>query len=240
MWSLRPGTSPASEARTLRNGAISQARAVRHTADAALDPFRNGTAVELAGPDAGPTPSLQLDESPALSTQIELSMLMETSGLALTPDQLTAFAEVTSTFQEIRNRYEASIARTTAAEPGSARIEIPLYSAAGDKLRERYFASLAEKLGTGLAASLRTALGAELERMFAGFGVSAQELEFNAPLEHPNAVVVTRTALYWMDDGVAPRLARRQETHLLSIEDPSGQEWGALALHLVRNGQARM
>lgn len=174
-----------------------------------------------------PAVSLSSDSLALLAEQATLQTLATESTVTLTPEQWTALAEITLEVQEIRHGFEASIAQPTQMAQGTYRLEIPAYAGAGDALRERFYAALADKLGTPTAEEIRRTLGSALEGHFAGFGVGVQTLDFKADADGVDTdYQVTRTAQFWNSVDAKDRLTTRRETYFPAREDPSGQLWG--------------
>jgi hypothetical protein len=190
------------------------------------------SAIELASASCEFAPEVaELDrgQSAQLSRAIELNMMADRAGISLSPDQLTRLTEITSYFQEVRNVYEASIAKLHSQLSGRrALLQIPVYPTAGDNMRELYYAEIARDLGAAAAKQVRAKLGSQLENLFAGFGASEQTLELADASANGRELVLTRSAVFWNDATAQGLVMRRRETHLLSLEDPSGEEWSSL------------
>lgn len=154
--------------------------------------------------------------------------------LALAPEQWLALAEVTRHHQAIRQAYEASIAIVSVRSGTGGRMEIPAYAATGDALRARVHAEITAALGPLAGANLLRQLGPELEAYFAGFGVSAQTLEFAGGAGDGADFQVTRTVRYWNAFSDSDRLSTRRETYFPALEDPSGHTWGPFLSRLSR------
>lgn len=182
-----------------------------------------GGIVQQAESARAPIPVLGADAGGLLADQAQLQQWAEGTDLALAPGQWATLAAVTAHLQAVRHAYEATQARVVAVEPGKFRLEIPAYPAAGDALRERFHAELAEKLGAHAAAEIAEKLGGALEGYFAGFGVSVQILDFSGDAAH---YAVTRTVRYWHAAEATGRLTTRRETHFPGLEDPAGHTWG--------------
>ncbi|HEU5079047.1 MAG TPA: hypothetical protein VFT72_07525 [Opitutaceae bacterium] len=192
-----------------------------------------GPAIELASVVSAPAPTpeaadLDPAQSAELSRAIELNMMADRADLELSADQLSKLTEITSYFQEVRNVYEASIAKLHSQLSGRrVLLQIPVYPAAGDNLRELYYAEIANGLGTAAAKEVRAKLGSQLENLFAGFGTSEQTLELTGQNVAATDLVLTRSAVFWKDVSPSGAIVHREETHLLSLEDPDGAEWSS-------------
>ena len=173
--------------------------------------------------------TLAADATTLTAEAIALQLLAENTELELTSRQWMAFAAVTANIQAVRQAYEASIATARVLEPGRYRMEIPVYAAAGDALRERFHAELREQLGEANAAEILARLGARLEGHFAGFGVSVQTLDITGDVRNASAdCEVTRTVKFWNSVEGENHLTTRRETHFPAREDPVGESWGPL------------
>lgn len=167
------------------------------------------------------------DDAAVVGEVAELQMMATGAELTLTPEQWNAFAEVSLETQAVRLNYEAGIATRRTKNSGVVQLDIPMYAAAGDALRQQFEARLAERLGFDTSADILANIGAKLEGHFAGFGVAAQTLEIRGDPSSADCEVV-RTANYWNAAENSAQLANRRETHLPAWEDPSGSRWGAL------------
>eukprot|EP01035_Chromulina_nebulosa_P005548 gene5548-7532_t len=112
-----------------------------------------------------------------LAEQVAVRHVVREVELDLTPEQWTALAAMTGHYQTVRQAFEATIATVSGRE--NLRLEIPAYPAAGDALREKFYAELRERLGEDVAAQIAQRAGAALEGYFGGFGVSVQTLDFS-------------------------------------------------------------
>lgn len=172
---------------------------------------------------------LSADTTTLVAAMCDLQLLAHDSNLTLTSQQWSGFASVVVQAQAMRQVYEAQIATAREVSPGQYRVEIPAYPAAGDLLREQFYAELRAELGPIAAAKVLAGLGERLEARFAGFGVSVQTLEITAdPDGAPNDVQVTRTANYWNSVEGDDRVTTRREMHFPALEDPTGDRWSAL------------
>ncbi len=176
-----------------------------------------------------PVRVLEDDDAALLGEMSELQILAQGTAVELDNRQWTALAAVALETQTIRHRYEAQIARRVACGPDRTQVEIPMYPAAGDALRERFHAELRAALGADEATRVLEGLGARMEGHFAGFGVAVQTLEITGDPRglRPNCEV-TRTIKYWNSVNGTEQLTTRRETHFPAWEDPSGDNWGAL------------
>lgn len=181
---------------------------------------------------------LNPEEAALLAEQVAVQLLVKDAALDLTPEQWKVFAAVTWHYQTVRQTFEATIATVSARE--KFRLEIPAYPAAGDALREKFYAELRERLGVDAAQAIAGRAGVALEGYFGGFGVSVQTLDFA-----PNAGVVgtigadylvTRTAQYWNSTDAREKLTLRRETHFSGQEDPNGDRWGPYLALLTTGG----
>lgn len=184
---------------------------------------------ELASASQAPAQAvseLEPAQNAELSRAIELNMMADRAGLKISSDQLSQLSQITAYFQEVRNAYEASIARKRSPISGRrVLLEIPLYPTAGDSMRELYYAEIEKRLGGEIAGEIRGKLGSQLENLFAGFGSSEQTLELNEAFVAE--VALTRSAVFWKDTWSSGVVTHREETHFLSVEDPDLNEWGA-------------
>jgi|GEM_PF-3897600 len=171
----------------------------------------------------------------SFAVQVELSQLAALHQISLTPEELKAFAAITTAAQSARHRYEASIAQVLPRHSDRLEMVVPMYSEVGDDLRTVYYQALRTQLGESLAAQIQQVLGADLETMFGDFGASEQGLE--VAVDHTSAgpaYTVNSTAVFWVAPTPTPTpagvtntlFAVHRETHLLPIEDPSGTTWG--------------
>ena len=171
--------------------------------------------------------ALGADAAQLVGEVAALQLLAKNTDLDLSPRQWTALASVTLHYQAVRQAYEASIATAAAVGEGRCRLEIPAYAAAGDALRNKFYAELREQLGATSAEEVVGQLGASLEGHFGGFGVSVQTLDFAADAGGVDTnYQVTRTVKYWNSVEGSDRLTTRRETHFPGLEDPSGHTWG--------------
>lgn len=209
---------------------------------------------DVVGATTGAWADLNLAVGPsAVSTRLsataaavvaEASALQQLVGSAeaqLDATEWTAFAEVSAEFQAVRQAYEATIAAPSVVDHGRYRVEVPMYSDAGDALRTRFYEQLREKLGEGAMSRVVRTMGPALEGYFGGFGVGVQTLEFAAdPTGAESEYAVTRTLTYWNEAG--ERLTSRRETYFPGIEDPSGERWGpflsVLASHVAAKAKS--
>lgn len=179
-----------------------------------------------AAPERVKLYALSEDETALLGATCELQMLAEGTELELNGDQWSALAAVTMDIQTIRHTYEAEIATVQAVEPGRYRVEVPVYSQAGDALRSQFHDALRAELGEMKAAEVVEKLGRRLEGHFAGFGVSVQTLDIVArPESGRTGFEVTRTVRYWASEGGDDRLVTRRETHAPDWDVSAGESW---------------
>lgn len=176
---------------------------------------------------ARPAPaSLSAAATDTLLDQVALRQLAHDRDLELTELQWNVVADIVGHYQSVRQAYEASIASVTPVAPGRYRVDVPPYADVGDALRAELMLELRETLGITTTAQLEERLGEPLEGYFAGFGVSAQRLEFVAqPGEQPNDFLVTRTATFWNSVQGREQLTTRREAHWPRLEDPTGRRW---------------
>lgn len=181
---------------------------------------------------------LSPEETALLSEQVAVQLLVKDAALELTPEQWSVFAAVTWHYQTVRQTFEATIATVSAR--AKFRLEIPAYPAAGDALREKFYAELRERLGDDTAQAIAGRAGAALEGYFGGFGVSVQTLDFapNAGMAGTSGAdyLVTRTAQYWNSTDAREKLTLRRETHFSAQEDPNGDRWGPYLALLATGG----
>jgi hypothetical protein len=196
----------------------------------ALTPMLDGADDPGKTARAAATPvRMAAQDAARLNEEIELRTLAQTSGLELSETQWRTFAEVTLFHQAIRHAYEAEIASVSVTSTGMKRLEIPVYGAAGDALRELFLSSLRRELGAGVAAEIENKIGARIEARFAGFGVALQTLDFQPDATADNAgTTVTRTVAFWNSAAGEEHLSTRKETFFPELEDPSGDQWGPL------------
>jgi hypothetical protein len=172
--------------------------------------------------------SLAGDMAALVAEQAELRQLADPE-LWLTEAQWSDLAAITLHHQAVRQAFEATLARVRPAPGGGYRLEIPAYPAAGDALRARFHAELAEKLGAGTSAAIVAHLGDRLEGRFGGFGLSVQTVEFTPAADGAGLdYAVTRTITYWKRDAPPDQPTTRRETHYPGREDPTGHTWGPL------------
>ena len=172
--------------------------------------------------------AMSMDATALLAEAIELRTLGAAMDVDLSEPQWSAFAEVTLYHQFVRHAFEAEIAVVTDAGPGNCRVEIPMYSETGDRLRENLMNDLRLALGESTAADVWGKFGKALEGRFAGFGSSLQTLEFTGGGSgEAFGEVVTRTARYW-DGSDELTIRTLREMAFPKLEDPSGMRWGPL------------
>jgi hypothetical protein len=206
------------------------ARAIATEVDARTTEARSERSVEAAGArtvEVGRAAVTLPVEAAAITAEvIQLQQLAQDSGLELTSREWLAFAAVTREIQEIRQAYEASIAKATAAGQGKYHVEVPVYAVAGDALRAKFQAVLRTELGDANAEAILASMGRKLEGYFGGFGVSVQTLEIaGSPTSTDPNCVVTRTVQFWNSVEGGEQLATRRETHFPNREDPEGEMW---------------
>lgn len=191
---------------------------------------RSGGAAPLA---------LTADASAAVVEQLALRQLAHELELPLTDVEWAAFARIAAHHQAIRHAYEASIAVPRASPDGRFQLEIPVYGAAGDALREEFYVSLEVELGAAPTAQIVTVMGERLNGYFGGFGVSVQTLDFDAAPGTPlDEYFITRTVRYWNQAAEQERVTLRRESHLPAAEDPTGQQWGPFLALLAEHQRA--
>jgi hypothetical protein len=170
--------------------------------------------------------ALSEDETALLGATCELQMLAQGTELELNGDQWSALAAVTMDIQTIRHTYEAEIATVKAVEPGRYRVEVPVYSEAGDALRAQFRDALRAELGDVKATEVVEKMGRRLEGHFAGFGLSVQTLDIVArPESGRTGYVVTRTVRYSAGDENGDRVVTRRETHAPDWDVSAGESW---------------
>jgi hypothetical protein len=169
--------------------------------------------------------TLSSESSAQLAEQIELNGLAEQAGLNLSASELKAFAEVTALHQAIRDGYELEIASVVRTAEGNPRLEIPLYSEAGDALRASFYADLRDAVGVAAAAKIEAKVGRQLESLFGGFGVAEQSIDLpSATPELGKEPVLQRTVVYWNPlAGADHHLLTRRETYFPRLEDAAGR-----------------
>jgi len=173
--------------------------------------------------DRVPIAELSPDSAAALAEQVTLRQLAHDTDLQLSDTAWADLAAIVAHHQAIRHAHEAAIASVDRLADGRAEVHVPAYGDFGDLLRGRMFDEIARRLGADAADQVDLHLGGALEGHFAGFGVSAQTLEFPGP-SLPGDKYITRTIAY-SAPGDNDRLRTRREVHLPSIEDPSGTRW---------------
>jgi hypothetical protein len=183
-----------------------------------------------------PAIKLDADAGAAFAEQATLQSLALGTDLHLTPEQWANLAAVTLHFQAIRHAFEATLAQPARVESGAYRLTIPAYPAAGDALREKFYAELQARLGPITAEQVGRQLANRLEGHFAGFGVGIQTLEFQTDAASESAYRVTRTVQFWNSVDAKDRLTTRRETHFPGLEDPSGHTWGPFLAVLAAQG----
>lgn len=174
-----------------------------------------------------PAATVSEDDAAVVGEVAELQMMATGMELTLTPEQWSAFAEVSLETQAVRLNYEAEIATRRTSSGGGVELDIPMYADAGDALRQRFEARLGERLGVDTTAEILSTIGTKLEGHFAGFGVAAQTLVIRGDPRSADCEVI-RTASYWNAAEGGAQLSSRRETHLPAWEDPSGVRWAAL------------
>jgi hypothetical protein len=183
-----------------------------------------------AVPSAPPVFTLSSESSAQLAEQIELNGLVEQAGLNLSASELKAFADVTALHQAIREAYELEIASIVRTAEGNARIEIPLYSDAGDALRASFYADLRDAVGVSAAMQIEMKVGRQLESRFGGFGVAEQMIDLpSASPDLDKEPVLQRTIVYWNPSAeIDHRLLTRRETYFPRLEDAAGRSLAAV------------
>lgn len=173
------------------------------------------------------TSSLQVDPSGEVAEIVTLQHLATGTSLHLSPEQWSAFAQVTRRFQLIRQSYEATLAKVAELGAGHYQLEVPAYLEAGTALKSSFKEALVQSLGRSAGNEVLQLLGPQLCGHFGGFGVSQQALTF-ARTAGDNSIdyQITRTVTYWDDSLSTGRVVTRQETYLPAFEDPDGQLWG--------------
>lgn len=186
-----------------------------------------GIPLSVASRPAVPPQMLSDDAGMLVAQMCALHLLADGTDLALDSNQWSAFATVVLRFQAIRHTYEASIATLRIVARGQYRVEVPVYAGVGEELREQFSAELCGAIGEAKAREIMVKLGDRLEGTFAGFGLSEQTIDITTmSAGDPGGLLVTRTARYWNTaENIA---ATRGETHLPALEDPTGDNWGAL------------
>jgi hypothetical protein len=197
-----------------------------------------GTTVIAAGTEpaaAGARAGLSSDGAAILAEQVAVQLVVKGAGLDLTPEQWATLAAVTGHYQTVRQTFEATIA--IVSRRNNLRVEIPVYPAAGDALREKFFGELRERLGETTAEQIAQRAGGALVGYFGGFGVGVQTLDFS-----PGAGAaagdyhVTRTARYWNNTEAREVLTLRCETYFPGLEDPTGERWAPFLALLANRG----
>lgn len=168
---------------------------------------------------------LSPDDASLVLEQIALRQLAEDSGLVLSDADWTTLAAIVAELQAARQAYEATIATVIARQEQTYRVVVPAYPQAGDQLRTLLEAELGSQLGVETAVTVMEKLGSALERHFAGFGVSAQTLDFSPDSSEANRFWVQRTATFWDSQVDGEKLVTRREVLLPHVEDPTGLRW---------------
>ena len=169
------------------------------------------------------------DASVLVVAMCDLQLMAGDTGLSLDSVQWSALAAVVVRTQTIRHNYEAQIATLKAIAPGKCRVEIPMYTRAGDVLRRQFTAELRAGLGEATATEVLAKIGERLEASFAGFGVSVQTLDITGnPATELGDVQIAQTTSYWNSGEGSDRLKTRHEIHFPAVEDPTGDSCDAL------------
>lgn len=197
---------------------------VNRAADAPLP----GLAMVVARSDRSIASVAELtpESAAALAEQVTLRQLAHGTDLQLSDTHWAELAAIVARHQAIRHAHEANVATVISLPDGRQQVEVPAYGDFGELLRAQLFDEVAQRLGTDAADQVDAHLGDALEGYFAGFGISAQTLEFsNTPA--PGDQLVTRTIAY-SAPGDGDRLRTRREVHLPAAEDPSGIRWAPM------------
>lgn len=178
---------------------------------------------------AGAVAELESEAAAQFVAVCQIKLLAAETDLDLSHRQWARLAAAATQAQAVRLAYEAEIATVRKIAPGRYRVDIPAYAAAGDALRQRFLAELRDSLGEAVAAEVLEKLGAKLEGIFAGFGVSSQTLEISGDAHRaPAEVQVERTAHFWNSAADSDRVTTRREVVLPLADDPTGEAWTPL------------